>query len=72
MRHGFRPFQVALSTTFGALLFTIAGLAGYAINWHAAGRFGHQTGAPVLWEITLGAAFAVAAVLAWRRVLRSF
>ena len=61
--------QGALSATLGALLFTIAGLAGYAINWHGGDRFGRQTGTPVLWEIGLGVAFAVAAAVAWRRAI---
>jgi hypothetical protein len=66
-----KPLQAAFSTTFCALMFTIAGVAGYAINWHADGPFGRQTGAPVLWEIGLGAAFAVAAIVTWRRALAS-
>jgi hypothetical protein len=68
-----KRFHAAFSTTFCALLFTIAGLVGYAINWHGLNaRFGRQTGAPVPWEIWLGAAFAIAAVITWRRALRSF
>jgi hypothetical protein len=32
---------------------------------------GHSTGAPVLWEVGLGAAFAIAAVVTWRRAIRT-
>ena len=67
-----KAVQAAFSTTFVAVLFTIAGWAGYAINWHGEGPFGHQTGAPVLSEISLGAAYALAAIITWRRARRSF
>jgi hypothetical protein len=67
-----KTWQAAFSTTVVALLFTIAGWAGYAVKWHGVGPFGVQTGSPVLWEIGLGTAFAVAAVVNWRRALRSF
>ena len=67
-----KRFQAAFGATFCALMLTIAGLAGFAINWHGLNaRFGRQTGAPVLWEIGLGAVFAVAAIITWRRALRS-
>jgi hypothetical protein len=64
-------FHAAFSATAGALLFTLAGLSGYAINWHGAGPFGRWSGAPVLWEVGLGAAFAFVALVAWRRAIRT-
>jgi len=67
-----KRLQAAFGTTSCAVLFTMAGVAGYAINSDGLNaRFGHQTGHPVLSEIALGMAFAIAAVITWRRALKS-
>ena len=66
-----RHFQAAMSATAGALLFTIAGLSGFVVNWHAAGSWGHRTGEPVWWEVWLGLALAAVAVVSWRNVVRN-
>jgi hypothetical protein len=63
-------FQMAMSATVGALLFTVAGILGYAVNWHVSGSWGHRAGAPVWWEIWLGLGFALLALVTWRRLFR--
>ena len=61
----------AFGATFAALLFLVPGLMGYELhksNW----SFVRVTsaGAPVAWEIQLGALASLLAIYFWRKALR--
>jgi hypothetical protein len=51
------------------MLFIVAGAMGYTFSRQVGHYWGHWTGAPVGWQIALGAACAVVAAMYWRRAL---
>jgi hypothetical protein len=64
------PLHFAFSFTAAAMLFIVAGAMGYTFSRQVGHYWGHWTGAPVGWQIALGAACAVVAAMYWRRALR--